>query len=443
MSREADVPNQDGDSDHAKAQPWSSYVGEVFLNRKPPLVPASFHKLESAAREAMAHSPEAFEYISAGAGTGSTLEANREEFRKWRIIPQVLNDVRTRSLETTLFGVKYPSPLIVAPMGLQSIVHADGECATAEAAGKVGVPFCMSTASSRSIEAIAKANGTGPRWFMLYWGKEEEVTLSLLARAKRGGFTALVMMVDGLMHGYRSSDLDTAYFPVVHAVGMEVGLSDPAFMGKLGLEPFPEDVRPAFPYDPRAQDELVRKGDAGAVRRAQCALSFLERIIDTGKTWDDVAFLRQHWDGPIVLKGILSVKDAERAIDCGVEGIGVSNHGGRQIDGAIPSLRALRKIVQSPKVKAAQPEESGRFTVLMDSGIRRSGSDVFKAIASGAQGILYGRPVLYSLAVGGAAGVESQLRDVLSEFDTTLGLSGFTNVEDLRRHGDEILERDP
>ncbi|TFY62637.1 hypothetical protein EVJ58_g3749 [Rhodofomes roseus] len=285
MSREADVPNQDGDSDHAKAQPWSSYVGEVFLNRKPLLVPASFHKLESAAREAMAHSPgvfelttclrdgvdrrahdvEAFEYISAGAGTGSTLEANREEFRKWRIIPQVLNDVRTRSLETTLFGVKYPSPLIVAPMGLQSIVHADGECATAEAAGKVGVPFCMSTASSRSIEAIAKANGTGPRWFMLYWGKEEEVTLSLLARAKRGGFTALVVMVDGLMHGYRSSDLDTAYFPVVHAVGMEVGLSDPAFMGKLGLEPFPEDARPAFPYDSRARDELVRKGDAGAV----------------------------------------------------------------------------------------------------------------------------------------------------------------------------------
>jgi len=415
---------------------WGSFAKELYTSRRPPVVAVSVDRLEEAAREKLKDSPDAFLFVFGSAGTGSTKEANRSEFGKWRIIPRVLRNVTTRSLETTLFGVKYPAPLLLSPIGAQTIVHPEGECASARAAGNLGVGFVMSTASSRSIEAVAKANGSGPRWYMLYWGKETDITLSLLSRIKKSGFSALVVGVDSMILGWRPADLDTAYWPLAHGIGTQVGLTDPVFMAKCGLPPHPEDETPEFPYVAAQQDELIKAGDKIATERTLLGREFYAQVTDPGRTWDDLAFLKEHWDGPLLLKGILSVEDAEIAIDYGVDGIIVSTHGGRQIDGSVPSLYALRQIMQSAKVRAAQA--NGTFTVLIDSGVR-TGSDVFKAIALGAQAVLYGRPFMYALTVGGTPGVESQIRATLAELDTTMALSGFKNLEDVRASGDKVV----
>lgn len=296
--------------------------------------------------------------------------------------------------------------------------------------------FVMSTASSRSIEAIARANGNGPRWFMLYWGKERDVTISLLSRIKRTGFSVVVVTVDAMLHGWRPTDLDTAYWPLNHGLGTEVGLTDPVFMAKFGLEPHSEDTKGEFPYNAAHIDELIASGDKIATERAQLGQEFFTQVTDTGKTWENLKDLRKYWDGPIVLKGILSLEDAELAIEYGVNGIIVSNHGGRQLDGAVPSLYALHQIMQSPRVRAAQA--SGNFSVMLDSGVR-TGADVMKAIALGAQAVLYGRAFMYALAVGGTEGVETQIKATLAELDTSLALSGFTNLDDLRANGDKVL----
>jgi isopentenyl diphosphate isomerase/L-lactate dehydrogenase-like FMN-dependent dehydrogenase len=291
--------------------------------------------------------------------------------------------------QTTIFGVKLPAPLITAPIGVQGLVHPDAELATARATSRVGVPMIMSTASTRSLEDAAEANGTGHRWYQLYWPKDPEVTNSLLSRAKSNGYTALVVTLDTITIGWRPHDLDKSYLPFFHGTGIAMGTSDPVFMHKQGKEPYPPG--PAghieFPYDIEAMDRRTIAGDPEAVERVKLGVSWIGEV-NSGlyRTWDDLKLLREHWDGPIVLKGIQSVEDAEIAIDY-VEGIVVSNHGGRQVDGAISSLSALDKICLSEKVRAAQ--ESGKFTVFFDSGIR-TGSDIIKAIALGAQAILRG-----------------------------------------------------
>ncbi|PCH39047.1 oxidoreductase [Wolfiporia cocos MD-104 SS10] len=423
----------------ALSRSWGSFAKTLYKSRQPPIVAVSVDKLEQAAREKLKDSPDAFLYVFGSAGTGATYAENRAEFQRWKIIPRVLRDVSQCNLETTLFGVKYPSPLICSPIGAQTIVHADGECGSAAGAGALGIPYVMSTASSRSIEAVAKANGSSPRWYMLYWGKEKDVTLSILSRIKKSGFSALVVTVDAMILGWRPFDLDTAYFPLTHGLGTAVGLTDPVFMAKFGLEPFPEDERLDFPYDAAKQDALIQAGDKRAIDRSRLGQEFYRQVTDTGKTWEDLAWLKQHWDGPLILKGILSPKDAELAIDYGADGIVVSTHGGRQVDGEISSLKALHRIMQSPKVRAAQA--SGKFTVILDSGIR-TGSDILKAIALGAQAVMYGRPIMYALTLAGPAGVESQIRSILADFATTLSLSGFSNVEELRLNGAEVVERD-
>ncbi|KAH9934291.1 oxidoreductase [Fomitopsis serialis] len=422
------------------AATWSTFAKVSYASRRPPVTGTfAVERLEVAARKKLEQSPDAYMYIFGSAGTGSTTESNREAFKRWKIMPRLLRDVSRRNIEVSLFGNTYPSPLLLAPIGAQGIVHPDGELATAAAAGALGIPYIMSTGSTRSIEAIAKANGTGPRWLQLYWGKNDDTVMSLLSRAKASGFTTLVVTVDTPAVGWRPFDLDTAYFPFAHGVGTQVGLTDPFFMAAAGLESFPEGEHPDFPYIAARQDELIRNGDKKATLRSEVGQRFVSEMLDPTKVWSDLARLKAQWDGPLILKGILSPKDAELAVEHGVDGIIVSNHGGRQIDGSVSSLDALHRIMGSSAVKEAQAR--GTFTVLLDSGIR-TGSDVFKALALGAQGVCYGRPYMYALALAGREGVDSQLRAILADFEITLGLAGIRSIEELRMNAHDLLVRD-
>ncbi|WP_370947589.1 lactate 2-monooxygenase [Amycolatopsis sp. cg5] len=382
---------------------FGSYQNEIYLQGYGgtlPLCSTDATKLEESAKELMGPGP--FSYVAGAAGSGATARANRAAFDSWRIVPRMLTGATERDLSTTVLGTKLPGPLLVAPVGVQSIVHPDAEKATARAAASVGLPFILSTASSTSIEDAAEANGDGPRWFQLYWPSDHDVCASILARAKAAGFTTLVLTLDTWTLAWRPSDLDQAYLPFLQGEGCAVGFSDPVFRGLL--EKTPEEDQPS------------------------AILRWIGMVTGTDHTWDQLSFLREHWDGPIVLKGIQHIDDARRAVDEGVDGIVVSNHGGRQVDGAIASLDVL------PEIAAAVGDQ---LDVLFDSGIR-TGADVLKAVALGAKAVLVGRPWVYGLAHGGEAGVRHVLRSLLADTDLTLGLSGHKSLaelspEDLRR----------
>ncbi|KAJ6554963.1 oxidoreductase [Mycena vulgaris] len=421
-----------------KQSPWSDYMASIYRGKKgtQPLGTVSFDEIEAKAKETLKDYPGAFMYAGGSAGIYSTYRVNLRAFEKYRIVPRMLVDATIRTLETTIFGVKHSSPIFIAPIGVQGIFTAEAELAPARAAKNLGVPFIMSTASSRSIEDVAEANGDGHRWYQLYWPATHEVLLSILSRAKASGFTALVVTLDTMLLGWRPHDLATSYIPFGHGVGIQVGTSDPVFMKRMGREPV-VSPRPKFPYDSVEMDRLFVEGDK-EVRDAVYLGSEWLKECNSGlfHSWEELRFIREHWDGPLVLKGIQSIGDAEKSLDYGVDGIIVSNHGGRQVDGAIPSLTALSLIMRSPTVKAAQA--SGKLAVLFDSGIR-TGPDIIKALALGAQAVLLGRPWLYGGVVAGQAGIEQVLRHIHADLDGTLGLSGFTSLDQVQGKAEEIL----
>ncbi|TDL19761.1 FMN-dependent alpha-hydroxy acid dehydrogenase [Rickenella mellea] len=415
-------------SSNKPSRSWSTYMTDIYVSRRPPLLDTvAVDKIEEKAREKMKDNIGAFLYVFGSAGTCSTDRANRAAFDKWKIVPRMLRNASERNIETTIFGVKHSSPLILAPIGVQAIMHPEAELATARAAKALGVGMVMSTASSRSMEEVGEANGDGERWFQLYWPRTNEVTASLLSRAKSSGFTALVITLDTVLLGWRPHDLDTAYLPFGHGTGIAVGTSDPVFMSRFDVPPHSKHVE--FPYEPKKLDELFIKGDKEVRTRVRLGREWLAEV-NSGhfRTWEDLKIIREHWDGPVVLKGIQSIADAEMAVDF-VDGIVVSNHGGRQVDGAIASLDALAKICMSEKIMEAQSD--GKFTVLFDSGIR-TGSDIIKALALGAQAVLLGRPYIYGLCLGGQAGIEQQVRTILADMEITMGLCGYKNVEEIR-----------
>ena len=375
---------------------YGSYQNEIYLqglgDQVPPFTtdPTRF---EALAREKLDGGP--YGYVAGGAGSGATMRANREAFDRWRIVPRMLTDATQRDLATTVLGTELPSPVLLAPVGVQSIVHPDGELATARAAAALGVPMVLSTASSNTIEDTAAANGDGTRWYQLYWPNDNEVTISILQRAKAAGFSTLVLTLDTWTLAWRPNDLDQAYLPFIRGVGTAIPFSDPAFRAKLAKSP-EEDPTSAI-------------------------LRWIPMFTGTDHHWDQLPFLREHWDGPIVLKGIQHVDDARRAADAGMDGIVVSNHGGRQVDGAVAALDVL------PEIVAAVGD---RLDVLFDSGIR-TGADVLKAVALGAKAVLLGRPYVYGLALGGEDGVRHAVRGILADLDLTLGLSGNRTLADL------------
>jgi lactate 2-monooxygenase len=373
--------------------PFGNYQYEIYLKGlagEYPDLPISWAELERKASEAM--TPGARGYVFGGAGTEDTQRENLEAFRRRRLVPRMLRDVEQRDLSTTVAGTGLAAPVLLAPVGVQSIVHADGELAVARAAASLGVGMVASTASSYSLEDIASAAGAeAPRWFQLYWPRGDELTASLVQRAERAGYGALVVTLDTWLLAWRPRDLQHAYLPFLKAEGIANYLSDPVF--RAALEKPPED-------DPQA-----------AVGR------FVQVFSNPSVTWEDLAKLRELTTLPILLKGILHPDDARQARERGMDGVIVSNHGGRQVDGAIAALDALPAVVEAV---------GADLTVLLDSGVR-SGADVLKALALGAEAVLVGRPYLWGLAVGGEEGVRTVLRNLLAELDLTLALIGHTS----------------
>ncbi len=376
--------------------PFGNYQFEIYLqgmSGKVPGLPTTYAELEAKAGEQL--SPEAFGYVAGGAGEEITVRENRAAFDRWRIVPRMLVDVSERDLSTTVLGTEMPAPIMLAPVGVMSIVHEEAERAVARAARELNLPMVLSNAASTSLEDVAKELGDTPRWFQLYWPTNNDLAASFVSRAKDAGYSAIVVTLDTRLLAWRPRDLSRAYLPFLKGEGVANYLQDPVFRGALEKPP-EEDLQAAI---------------------GLWATLFSNPYLN----WDDLEFLHAHTDLPIVLKGVLHPDDARRAVDAGVDGLIVSNHGGRQVDGSIAALEAL------PEVVEAVPDE---FPVLFDSGIR-TGADVFKAIGLGARAVLVGRPYVWGLGLGGEQGVQQVLRGLLADFDLTLALSGYTKPSDV------------
>jgi lactate 2-monooxygenase len=385
------------------AVPFGNYQFEIYLaglSGKLPGLPTSYASLEESAREKL--SDESFGYVAGGAGEEITVRANRAAFDRWRIVPRMLVDVSERDLRTSVLGVDMPAPVMLAPVGVMSIVHDEAELAVARAARELGLPMVLSNAASTAMEDVAAELGDAPRWFQLYWPTDNDLAASFVSRAKDAGYSAIVVTLDTRMLAWRPRDLARAYLPFLKGQGVANYLEDPVFRAALDKSP---------------EDDL------------QAAIGHWATLFaNPGLSWDDLAFLQAHTDLPIVLKGVLHPDDARKAVDAGVDGLIVSNHGGRQVDGAVAALEAL------PDVVDAVPDD---FPVLFDSGIR-TGADVLKALALGARAVLVGRPYVWGLGLGGEDGVKQVLRSLLADFDLTLALSGYTNPSDV---GQQALRR--
>ena len=366
---------------------------EVYLSGlsgQRPALPVAPARLEQAANAAMTR--EASGYLD---GMPGTMQSNEQAFQRWRIVPRMLRDIAQRDLSVELFGARYPAPLLLAPVGVQSIIHADGELGSARAAASLGLPFIASTASHASLEQVAHAMGAAPRWFQLYWSKDPAFNASVVARAERAGYSAIVVTLDTFLLAWRPRDIENAYLPFLLGQGLGNYFTDPAF--RAALPKPPED-------DPQA-----------------AILHWMQMFGNPSLTWNDLRVLRDQTRLPILLKGILHPDDARRALDAGMDGVIVSNHGGRQVEGAIASLDALPAITEAVQ---------GRVPILLDSGIRCA-ADVLKAVALGARAVLLGRLYMWGLALGGEAGVREVLNNMLADLDLTLGLSGYTSFTQL------------
>jgi lactate 2-monooxygenase len=393
-----------------------------------PRVTTDATKLEQRARKAMPS--EAFAYISGGAGTGATMRANREGFDGRRIVPRMLRDVSGRDTGVELLGRRLPSPFLLCPVGVLEMVHPEADLAVARAAAREGVPMILSNQASRPMEACAEALGSSPRWFQLYWSIENELVESFVRRAEACGCEAIVVTLDTTLLGWRTHDLDIAYLPFLRGKGIAQYTSDPVFRRIIASSPveLPPDEQPRpTPAALRTLIQLTRAYPdrfVSALRtgHARAAVQTFVRIYSRPSlTWEDLPFLRERTRLPILLKGILHPDDAARAVDEGLDGIIVSNHGGRQVDGAISTIEALPGIARAV---------DGRIPIVLDSGVR-SGADAFKALALGATAVGIGRPYAYALAIAGDAGVREVLQNFKADFDLTLGLSGCTSVADI------------
>jgi lactate 2-monooxygenase len=371
---------------------YADFQYEIYLAQERSDLPFSPVELEEQARAIL--SPEAYSYVASGASSEDTMRENAASFRRWRIVPRMLRDVAQRDLSRALFGARFDAPVLVAPVGVQSIVHPYGELATATAAADCGVPLVLSSVSSVRLEDVAEAMGDAPRWFQLYWPKDPELTSSFLSRAEAAGYSAIVVTLDNALVGWRTRDLALKYLPFLGGP-MANYFSDPVFLA--GLAAPPEEDLPA------------------------ALLHFAGLFADLSLTWSDIAALREMTTLPIIVKGITASDDARAALDQGVDGIVVSNHGGRQVDGALAALDALPGVVTAV---------ADRAPILFDSGIR-TGSDAFKALALGARAVLLGRPYLWGLALAGERGVRHVLRSFLCELDLTCTLAGYGSLADI------------
>ncbi|MGQ0772963.1 MAG: alpha-hydroxy-acid oxidizing protein [Pseudonocardiales bacterium] len=361
-----------------------------------PDLPLTYDGLEAAARGVL--SAEAFGYVAGGASSERTVAANREAFARWRIVPRMLRGVSERDLSTTLLGTPMSAPVLTAPIGVLGLVHPDAESAVTRAAARLGLTSVLSTASSTTLEDVAAADPDAQRWYQLYWPRDVELAESLVRRAERAGYRAIMVTVDTWALGWRPRDLELAHLPFLRAQGLANYLSDPVFRSRLSAPP-----------------------EESAAALGAAVLTWVGLFGNPALSWPDLLLLREWTRLPIVIKGICHPDDARAALDHGADALVVSNHGGRQVDGARAALDCL------PDVVAAV---GGRAPVLLDSGIR-CGADVLIALALGARAALLGRPWVYGLGLAGQRGVEHVLRTVLGDLDLTLALAGYASPLEL------------
>ncbi|HWO96681.1 MAG TPA: alpha-hydroxy-acid oxidizing protein [Bacillus sp. (in: firmicutes)] len=353
--------------------------------------PLSPEEWERHARECMGTG--AFGYIQSGAGGQESMKANEEAFKRWQIKPRILRDVSTVDTSVEIMGRTYSVPVFLAPVGVQKIAHEQGELASAKAAASLQVPMIASTVSSYPLEEIGSALGSSPKWFQLYWSTNKNISYSMIRRAEKAGYEALVLTVDTVTLGWRETDLRNGYSPLKRGFGSANYLQDPAFLESL----------------PNREEETI--------------IDYIEQNINHPTlNWEDVKSIKQQTSLPLVIKGLLHPEDAKLALKYGADAIIVSNHGGRQLDGCIGALDALPEVVEAVQ---------GKIPVLFDSGIRR-GIDVLKALALGASAVLVGRPYVYGLAVDGENGVKKVLENLLQEFKLSMTLSGIASIKEVR-----------
>lgn len=380
---------------------FGDYQNAIYfagLSGVQPNWPVDYATLKARAEAAMP--PSVLNYVQGGCGDEWTQDENARAFRHWGMVPRMMVDCTHRDLSTNLFGMSLPSPLFMAPIGVTGICTQDGhgDLAAARAAAATGVPLCASTLSNDTLEDVMAASGTTPAMFQLYTPRDKDVAASLVTRAEAAGYAAIVVTLDTWVTGWRPRDLNVSNFPQLRGHVLQNYFSDPAFR-RLLAKPPEEDLRAAV-------------GTWGAT---------FGKVL----TWDDLPWLKSLTKLPIVLKGICHPDDARRALDGGADGIYVSNHGGRQANGGIAAIDMLPAVAQAV---------AGRAPVLFDSGIR-SGTDLVKAVALGADAVGLGRPYSYGLALGGAEGAAHVLRSILAEADLLMAVNGWPTLAAVREAG--------
>lgn len=375
---------------------FGGYQDEIYLNGLAGVVPAypvAFAELE--ARAGAALPPSVWSYLAGGAGDEFTQRANVAAFERWGVVPRMFVGAKERDLGVDLFGLRLPSPLLMAPIGVLGICAQDGhgDLATARAAARTGVPMVASTLSADPLEAVAAELGDTPGFFQLYTPTDRELAESLVRRAEAAGFQGIVVTLDTWITGWRPRDLATANFPQLRGHCLANYTADPVFRASL---PQPPEENPG----------------AAVLRWTQ--------VFGNPLTWDDLPWLRSLTSLPLIVKGLCHPEDVRRAKDGGVDAVYCSNHGGRQANGGLPALAALPGVV----------EAADGLPVLFDSGVR-SGADVVKAVALGATALALGRPYAYGLALGGTDGVVHVLRSVLAEADLLMAVDGYPALADL------------
>jgi len=429
MASEADAPVPDAGRHRDIGRIRQAAIYLRGLAGRKPRVPIDAAALESKARAVM--SADAFAYIAGGAGSEATMAANRSAFDRHRLVPRVLRNVESRDLSITLFGRTLPAPILTAPIGVLEMAHRDGDLAVARAAATLGVPMIFSNQASASMERCTAVMGDAPRWFQLYWSKSDALVESFVHRAEGCGCDAIVLTLDTTMLGWRPRDLDRGSLPFLAGKGIAQYTSDPVFRASLGAP------LPTLANAPRADVTLASilaliggarryPGSTIAALRSGESRRAIQQFITTysrpSLEWKDLATLRAMTKLPLLLKGVLHEDDARRALDAGMDGVIVSNHGGRQVDRSIAALDALPAIVRAV---------ANRAPLLFDSGIR-TGADVAVALALGATAVCVGRPYAYGLAIAGEAGVREVLANMIAELDLTLGLLGSASIAELR-----------
>ena len=437
------------DDDHrGYGRATQSEVYRAGLSGIRPAVPVDFDALERAARKAV--SAEAFAYLAGGAGAEATMAANRAAFARWQIWPRVLRDVSSRDLSIELLGRRRATPFVLSPIGVAEMAHADADVAVGRAAAALDVPYVLSNQASRPMEEVAAAMGSRSRWFQLYWSASDDLNASFVRRAEAAGCEAIVVTLDTHLLGWRTRDLDAAYLPFTRGQGIAQYTSDPVFAelvrervaraGAAGGGKRQRAARAAAAARPKVTPTLLASAFAiarsgahtrlvdGGVREAlrsplprAAVETFLDVFSDPSLTWASLAKLREWTSLPVLLKGILHPDDAARALDHGVDGLVVSNHGGRQIDRSVATLDALPGVVE---------RVGGRVPVILDSGVR-GGADAFTALALGATAVGIGRPYAFGLAVAGSDGVREVVRNHIAEFDLTMGLAGHRSIAEI------------